>query len=160
MQGRLPFAATGGLQAAVSVEGLDVRKAAAAFGFEFPIEGALTADWNAAGTWAAPELTGGLALTNVAIAGEPFDRLAADAAYGKNGFVLRDALLTRGEAELRAAAAFAPAGKEFEFRSPPRTGRSRNSHSCAGRELRRRARRDSTCKAGAGKGRSASCCVR
>ena len=115
MQGRLPFAATGGLQAAVSVEGLDVRKAAAAFGFEFPIEGALTADWNAAGTWATPELTGGLVLTNVAIAGEPFDRLAADAAYGKNGFVLRDALLTRGEAGLRAAAAFAPAGKEFEF---------------------------------------------
>ncbi len=114
-KGRLPFGNTGRLQAAVSMKGLDVRKAADAFGLEFPVKGALTAEWNAAGTLAAPEVTGRLALTNVEIAGESFDRLTADAAYGRNGFVLRDALLARGDAGLRASASFAPAGKEFEF---------------------------------------------
>ncbi len=115
MNGRLPFTKIGGLQAAVSVKGLDVRKTAAAFEFEFPVEGVLTAHWAAAGSLTAPELTGGIALANVAIAGERFDRLTADVSYGENGFVLRDALLVRGDAGLRASAAFAPDNKEFEF---------------------------------------------
>lgn len=115
MQGRLPFNETDGLQAAVSVQGLDVRKAAAAFGFEFPVAGSLTADWNAAGTFRVPEAAGSLVLRGVEIAGEPFDSLAADAAYGENGFVLRNALLARGDAALQASASFAPAGERFEF---------------------------------------------
>lgn len=115
VKGRLPFNEMDGLQADVSVKALDVGKAAAAFGFEFPVAGSLTADWSASGTLAAPEAAGSLALTGAAVAGEPFDRLTAAAAYGADGFVLRDALLVRGDARLRASASFAPAGKRFEF---------------------------------------------
>ncbi len=115
VKGRLPFNEMDGLQADVSVRALDVGKAAAAFGFEFPAAGSLTADWSVSGTLAAPEAAGSLVLTGAAVAGEPFDRLTAAAAYGADGFVLRDALLVRGDAQLRASASFAPAGQRFEF---------------------------------------------
>ncbi len=115
LKGNVPFSGAGALQASVSVRGLDIRRAVAAAGLELPVAGTLEGDGSAAGVLAAPQLAGRFALTNASVAGERFDRLTAAVAYGENGFVLRDALLVRGGAALRAGAVFAADSKEFEF---------------------------------------------
>lgn len=115
VRGNVPFSETGNLRATVAAQGLNARKLAAAVGFEFPVVGTLQANLEATGSLVEPQLAGDLTLLDVEIVGEPFDRLTATADFGENGFLLRDALLTRGDASLRATAAFAPDSKDFDF---------------------------------------------
>ncbi len=115
VRGRVPFHPSGDLSAKVVGQGLNAGKLAEAVGFEFPVVGTLQANLDATGSLAELQLAGDLTMVELEVAGEPFDRLTAVADFGENGFLLRDALLTRGAATLRATAAFAPDSKEFEF---------------------------------------------